>query len=71
MYIATSQYPLNVFKRLLFWQTPKLQHGHVIRVNYSYVLIYYVQTNVSYLLLKYPQNQVQQSMGGLHADPKE
>ena len=34
-----------------------------------YVLIHYVQTNVNYLPLKYPQNQVQQSMGGSHADP--
>ena len=36
---------------------------------YDYVLIHYVQTNVNYLPLKYPKNQVQQSMGGPHADP--
>ena len=35
----------------------------------SYVLIHYVQTSVNHLPLKYSQNQVQQSMGGSHADP--
>ena len=54
---------------LELYYTPK--RYHLKWSMFDYVLIHYVQTNVNYLPLKYPQNQVQRSIGGSHADPKE
>ena len=75
-YMATAikifHHDINIHKTfscLMFkiFNTPI--HSIASAENTFYVLIHYVQTNVNYLPLKYPQNQVQQSMGGSHADP--